>query len=325
MRDGADGGVVRGIAGVITANVSLVVAILVYMGWAYEQSLFGYFHVNPVDLGAGIPEYLLRSLTLFNPGIVIVAVAFIAVLATSGQVVSAARAYGPRVRAATAPITRVLLPWLRTAGRPLKKIVSRVPAITRAGHYTARVLSQSLRSRRARVRSTRVAQVVTGVVLTGAALILAAVAGYIRVSTYLLLALLATGPLLLTRPHRQDRRGRLPYVLANVVAAVAALWAGSLYASSQGTEAAQNLVANLQSRTAVAVYSTQDLAIRDPGVPVQRLPSGYLYRYRYLDLRLLTMRSGTYYLLPDDWTQQLGVTYILDASDQIRVELYSTG
>jgi hypothetical protein len=63
----------------------------------------------------------------------------------------------------------------------------------------------------------------------------------------------------------------------------------------------------------------QDLA--GPGVSVQRLPAAYRYHYRYLGLRLLLMQSGTYYLLPVDWTPQYDLTYTLDQSDPIRIEL----
>lgn len=142
------------------------------------------------------------------------------------------------------------------------------------------------------------------------------------VSTYLLLALLVLGPLLLTKPARNDETVRLPRMLATVVTAVCALWAGSLYAHSQGINAARNLVANLPSRTAVAVYSVKPLALAGPGVSEQRLSSTFLYHYRYEGLRLLTARSNTYYLLPENWTPQFDITYVIDDGNQIRVELY---
>jgi hypothetical protein len=285
------------------------------MGWAYESAVFGYFHLSPIELGVGIPEYLLSCINLFNPLIVIATVAIIAVLATSGRTAALATAAAPRVRAAIAVFAR------RAAKRAAGKAAGRLPGMPQLRRLLSRAMPHASRF----WRSPRAAQAALGIMLTSAALILAGVAGYVRISTYLLLALLAVGPLLLTRPRRQDRSGRLPYVLAIIIAVVAALWAGSLYASARGNQDAQRLVANLQSHTAVAVYSVQALAITDPAVTVQKLPPGYLYHYRYLGLRLLAMRSGTYYLLPVDWTPDLGVTYILDDSDQIRVELYSAG
>ena len=105
------------------------------------------------------------------------------------------------------------------------------------------------------------------------------------------------------------------------VAAVCALWAASLYAHNLGIRTAENDVQNLYTRTAVAVYSTEPLALSGPGLTVQRLPAAYQYHYRYEGLRLLLMRSGTYYLLPVDWNPRLDLTYILDQSDLVRIEL----
>lgn len=72
------------------------------------------------------------------------------------------------------------------------------------------------------------------------------------------------------------------------------------------------------------MYSIQLLALHGPGVTEHPLNRQYLYHYRYQGLRLLITRSGTYYLLPLGWSQQNGndITYILDDSDQIRIELY---
>jgi hypothetical protein len=44
------------------------------MGWAYDDAYLGYFHISPLDLNVGIVEYMLRSLNLFSPGVILVAV-----------------------------------------------------------------------------------------------------------------------------------------------------------------------------------------------------------------------------------------------------------
>jgi hypothetical protein len=161
----------------------------------------------------------------------------------------------------------------------------------------------------------------TGAAVTLIALALYRIANYVHIDTYLFLALLGGGVLLLTWPTRGDRRGRFPYAMAVVVAAVSALWAASLYAHNLGIQAAKQDVRNLSARTAVVVYSMTPLALSGPGLTVQRLPPSFLYHYRYQGLRLLLMRSGTYYLLPVDWNPQLDTTYILNQSDPIRIEL----
>lgn len=272
----------RSISGLVIANSSLVVAILVYMGWEYTNAYWGYFQVDPLNLGVGVLEYLLRSLSLFNPVIVIVAVAVVAATAARNRV---------------APLARRAVPWTGKAD----------------GNIPGKLL-----------KDIRVA---AGTLVTALALAFWA-AGLVPVSTYLLLALLASGSLLLARPASDspasdNKEARLPQVLATVVTVLCALWAGSIYAQGQGTAAARHLARDLQDgRTAVAVYSVHPLSLRGKGVTEQHFPAGLLYRYRYEGLRLLTMRSGTYYLLPEHWSRKLDTTYVLDDSAQIRVELY---
>jgi hypothetical protein len=284
----------RGIAGQVVANTSLLIAVLVYMGWAYENALYGYFHVSPLDLNVGIVEYMLRSLTLFSPGVAVAAVIAVAV--------SAARTWGlERTRLARSAVDKA------TAR------VSMVPAFRRL--VPAGDGRQS--------RAVQLLLIGAGLVVTGIALVLAFSASLIPVSTYVVLGLLAAGPLLLTWPTRADRRGRFPYSLAIVITAVCALWAAALYAQATGIREAQAYVHNLRSQTAVVVYSMQRLALSGPGVTVQQLSAGFRYHYSYQGLRLLTTRSGTYYLLPVRWNRQHDLTYILGDDDQIRIVLLS--
>lgn len=283
---------VRGITGQIVANASLLIAVLVYMGWAFDDALYGYFHIRPLDLNFSIVEYMLRSLALFSVTIVVVAVALI--------VVSAIRTWGlGKTRFAR-----------HVAGAAATRVRA-IPVLRRLASADSTEQSQA----------GRVLMIGTGVAITAIALALAWISNYVQVSTYLTLFLLGSGPLLLTRPTRADHRGRFPYALAIVVSAVCALWAASLYAHNLGIHAARQVVQDLPTRTAVVVYSIQPLALSGPGVTVQRLPAKYLYHYRYQGLRLLITRSGTYYLLPVDWSPQLNETYVFDQSDQIRIEL----
>jgi hypothetical protein len=73
----------------------------------------------------------------------------------------------------------------------------------------------------------------------------------------------------------------------------------------------------------VVIYSTQPLALSDPGLSVVHLPTASSpYRYRYTGLRLLLIQSGTYYLLPVNWIPEMPFTYVIDQSDQTRIDLY---
>lgn len=281
----------RGLAGLIAANISLIVAIMVYMGWGYENAFYGYFHLSALNLDISIQDYLFYSLNLFNQKIVFVAVILIAAIA-------AARGLA------------LVAPWLRLLGRHLPPDI--VKRLSQAKDWLeAKDLWQP-----------RVAVAALGAVTTAIALPLYVIAHYVLVNTYLVLGLLACGPLLLTWALRRSRPGRVLYSLAIVVSVICALWAGSLYANGVGTRAAQNFAGSIGTKTQVAVYSAQGLSLAGPRVIRQVFPAGLAYRYRYEGLRLLYMNSGTYYLLPLGWTPQSGLTYVLAPGDQMRIELY---
>jgi hypothetical protein len=177
-----------GIAGLVVANSSLLLAALVYMGSAYTDALWGYFHLNPLDLGVGVVEYVLRSLVLFSPEIVIVTVLFIAV--------TAARAWDLDLTRFTAP-----------AGKAMNQILGRHSRLASSG------IIRQLRTRRG-------AMIATGMTVTLTGLALMWLAWHINIRTYLLLIPLGSGHLMLTWPTRAHRHGRSLYALAITVAAL---------------------------------------------------------------------------------------------------------
>jgi hypothetical protein len=258
------------IAGQVVANTSLLIAVLVYMGWAYDAALYGYFHLNPLDLDVGVVEYMLRSLSLFSPDLVLVAVVIVAVAAVRPSGLG---------HGAFAPVMSKVTAW-----------AAKLPVL-------GTLLSTSAAER---PRASRLLLIRAGAAISIVALILVWAASYVAISTYLILALLAV-----------------------VITAVCALWATSLYAQSVGTGDAQAFVRNLPSGTAVVVYSSQRLALSGPGVTVLQLQPGFLYRYEYAGFRLLTVRSGTYYVVPVGWNPRMDITYIFSESDQLRIELLS--
>jgi hypothetical protein len=288
---GAGSGSARRVAALVVANSSLLVAALLYMGWAYTDALWGYFHLDPLNLGVGVVEYVLRSLSLFSPVIVVAAVAFIAIAAVWTWDLDLSK-------------------YTANAGKLMEQVMGRFPRLASSA------ATRQLRTSRGLLITAGMATTLTGLSLAG-------LATSVPISTYLILGFLGAGPLVLTWPTRAQRHGRSLYALAAVVAAVCGLWAGSLYAHNQGIRAAQNVVNGLAAGTAVAVYSTQRLALSGPGVTVEDLGTAFGYPYEYEGLRLLTVRSGTYYLLPVGWTPRQDLTYILADSDQIRIELYS--
>jgi hypothetical protein len=295
--DGSGQSPARGLAGLIAANLSLIVAIMIYMGWAYENAFYGYFHLNPLELGVGTQDYLLFSLNLFKPFIVVAAV--VAVLIAVA---------GTKVASSLAKVAILMVGkfarFVRTAPR-LKWLNRMIPPGIRGKLWKLPRVLMCL-----------------GIATTAIGLLLYAIADYVPVSTYLVLGLLALGPLLLTWTLRATRQGRVLYALAVAVLIVCALWAGSLYANSRGTGAAEAFTSNIDAKTAVLVYSVQPLALSGNYVSVHKLPAGLEYRYRYEGLRLLYMNSSTYYLLPVGWIPQLPQIYILNSGDQIRIEFY---
>jgi hypothetical protein len=272
----------RSLVGLVVANTSLIAAILIYMGWSYDNALYGAFHLNPLDLGLGPQEYALRSLSLFSPVIVVVAVLFIVVMST--------RSWG-----------------LDDAGRALARAGRTMlsPTVTAAPSALGRNLA-----------------IGAGVSVTAVGLVLYWIATRVTVSTFLVLALLGGGPLLLTWPARARRPGRMPYALALVIAAVCALWAGSVYAQQEGAEAAQKIIRDLPTTSDVVIYSTQPLALSGQGIHAVPFTGDVPYRWEYSGLRLLLDQSGTFYLLPSQWVPGHDFTYIVDANDEMRIVLY---
>jgi len=97
-------------------------------------------------------------------------------------------------------------------------------------------------------------------------------------------------------------------------------FAASSYAQHVGTERAEVLAANLQSRPAATVYSAEDLSLAGPGVVATPLPAGGYFKIRYRGLRLLSLTGANYLLLPAKWTRAEGPAVLLQKSDKIRIE-----
>ena len=308
-------GPARNIVGLVVGSSSLIVAILIYMGWAYDSAYYGHFHLDPLD-------YTLRSLSLFSPYIVLAAIGFI-LLASFRAWREVATSVKAIVRGPVRDAFRWVLSagWVSWAGWPVDRDHGgnspAAPTVPSAGGTHAE--QPTSRSRRAAPLLAG-----AGIVLTLGAVALYWGAFHVSINTYLVLGALGATPLLLTWPARADRLGRAPYALAIVITAVCALWAGSVYAEQLGNRDAASLVRNLPTHSGVAVYSTEQLAVQGPGVSRQPVPpsAGLPYRYVYTGLRLLLMQGGTYYLLPEKWSPQLDFTYIINSSDQVSIELY---
>lgn len=74
-----------GLAVQVIGNASLVTAVLVYMGWAYENAELEYFHVSALSLNLSTLEYVLKSTPiLFRPDIILGAVIVVIIVVLVG-------------------------------------------------------------------------------------------------------------------------------------------------------------------------------------------------------------------------------------------------
>jgi hypothetical protein len=287
----------------LAGNTALLSAVLIYMGWNYENSLLEYFQVPAFSVSIGTVELALKGLVpLFESGVVFFAALLVAVLALASK----------------AGTVRGL------ASEAMRKAASRVCSL----------MPKAIGGAVGRMRAPADWMLITGLLMTAVVLPLswANVSGGTflgwfarnRDGVYFVLALLAVGQLLSAWPIRRSGVGLLAYPLALIAAAMCTLWAAGIYADSLGSQAARSFSMDLPRQTGVTVYSVTSLDLSGPGVTCDRVRGATGYPYVCTGLRLLYVQSDTYDLLPVRWTPQDGHTFILDDSNQIRIE-FSVG
>lgn len=304
-----------GPVGSIARNLSLIAAVAIYLGWAWDSAFYGYFNLGPIQLGTSPFAYMLSSLHVFRPVTfvtAVVAIVGITLWTRSSDLLSGARTL-------TGEIARIL----RTSSclRSLNMWLGRLN----------QVIPPAIKKKLPDMKywwKPKGMQAGLGSAITVTALILYKVTERMAVSTnltYLVIALMALGPLLLTSAFRSDPRGRVPYSLAVVVSIVCGVWAASTYASGLGTSAAQAFAAHLPTETGATVCSVRSRNLSGPEVTAEKLAARSTYPYCYKGLRLLHMDGSTYYLLPEGWTLEQPHIYIIRANDQTSVELSKLG
>jgi hypothetical protein len=269
----------------IIGNTTLLGAVLVYMGWNYENSLLEHFQVPAFSLNIGTIEFALKGLApLFESDVVFFAALLVAVLALASKA-SALRELLPKATGGAVGGVREPADWVMIIGLLVTAVVLPLTWLNAsAGTFIGWFASH-------------------------------------RDRLYFVLALLAVGQLLSAWPIRRSGVGPFAYPLALIVAAMCTLWAAGIYAGSLGSQAAQSFAMQLPGQTAVTVYSVAPLNLSGPGVTCRRVAGASEYPYVCTGLRLLYVQSGTYDLLPVRWTSRMGHTFILDDSNQIRIEL----
>jgi hypothetical protein len=279
----SDGAKPGGIVAQVVGTTSFFAALILYMGWNYDNRLLQQFLIqSPQSIGLSTTDFAATGIApLFESN----ATFFAAVLVA------------------------VILLTARAVGRLPEKERGRLAGI---GSSPGRLFWGGL-ALTAIMLALTWPQVFSGR-FTGW------LGGHVD-GIYLAFVLLAGGQLLMAWPGRRSVAGQVAYPLALLVIVMLALWAGGVYAETLGYQSALNIEQHIPEQTAVTVYSAQPLDLSGPGVACARAQPGSGYPYECTGLRLLYLQGGTYYLLAQGWTAENRRTYILDDSDQIRIEL----
>lgn len=119
-----------------------------------------------------------------------------------------------------------------------------------------------------------------------------------------------------TAPH-----GQLLGAAALVsVVALLVFWGTSSVAEETGRAMAHDLEHELGSMPRTVVYSEEPLHVGLPRVGAEQLGAPEDPLHRYDGLRLLTLRGGRYFLLPEHWTVAGSTVLVLPDDDSIRLE-----
>lgn len=266
----------------LIGNTALFGAMLIYMGWDYEDSALRYFQVSLFSLNISPWEIALKGLVpLYESDVVFLGMLLVVALSLASKASAVRKLMSESARKAVGRIPKrrnlVLIIGFFVTVLVLPFIWVNLASGSFVGWWASH-----------------------------------------RYQVYFILALLVTGKLLIAWPVRRGSTSPFVYPLALIVAAMCTLWAAGFYSSSLGIQAARSFT---KSFPAAAVYSVRQLGLSGPGVTCGRVAGATEYPYVCGGLRLLYDQSGTYGLLPVGWTLGDGRTFILDDSNQIRIEL----
>ncbi len=104
--------------------------------------------------------------------------------------------------------------------------------------------------------------------------------------------------------------------------ALSLFWAVGNFALWRGQDLAAVVASSYRTRPSVVVYSPVRLALEGITEVMLQEPGEGAFAYRYSGMRLLDHASGTYFLMPEDWSSGHRLILLKDSED-IRVELAS--
>ncbi|MFG2287630.1 hypothetical protein ACGFOU_16425 [Streptomyces sp. NPDC048595] len=313
--------------GGVIAQASFLVAVMYFLGAVYMTAYYSYFRVDSFTLGFGFAEMAIQSLNVVTAPLAIVSV--LAVLALRHLATTPAPAFGPAARS-DADRTH--------QQRLIRTLRSGLAAVARAHLYLvgAGLILLLLWSWLGEYRWMAPILLAVGVLLGQspwarnraggggtAAPSDADGGGVVRTDTN-------GGTAAPSGTHGSaampSPRAVPPTMWSRAVpvftAGLLVMWGLSLGTAGLGEREARQAAANLVRRPSVVLLSTDRISLAGPGVEVSDLGAKVHYRYRYTGLRRLIERNGRYYLLPLGWNHQTGPTYVIQESDDLRVELF---
>jgi hypothetical protein len=270
-------------AAAIASQTAVLVAVLFYFGWASASETFGYFGVDISLLGFGTSDFLLRSIySAYQPLLVIGIAALAGVLVHQLVMAAIDRDDARRRQARRLPVVVLAIGIVACAGAVLGLVI----------HPIARALGQAL----------------PAVLAVGA--ILCVYADHLWPQL--------RGP---AAPSGDPAR-RLRNFLLVGLGVLGGFWWIALYAVETGHDRAVEIAGELRSRSEVALYSAEPLAIVGTDVGLDEFADDALrYRYRYTGLRLLIHADGNFFLLPRGWVRGVDSVVVVPEGPDVRLEI----
>lgn len=271
------------IAGIV-APTTVITGLCYYFGYVSARAYFAYFGVDTEALEFTTADYVLRSVSVLYPALM--------VLLAAGCAVFWTRAYGRRVlRRTTRSHLAIRTGWTTIAVGTLLTVLA--------------VLG---------VAAPRFS-VLRAPVLVPVALGLGAVS--ILAGSGIVAALRAGNP-----PSPSTPAERSTWLFAAAAVVLALFWLTNIFAAEYGRRQAETIGAELWDRETVVVLDTTDRLFAPSNLvreTVLGAPPGHGFAYRYECLRTLVVRHDRWVLLPARWTVQNGYALIVAASDSSRL------
>jgi hypothetical protein len=270
--------------------LTVATALLVYFGWARSDEEARQLGLEESVLGMSTRDYVLRSIdTLFVPLLVVGCAGIVWLLAH--EQISAAVDHRRRL-----PGLRKTFRWLRFSWLAIPAIGLIAGLVWPAWLELIVPLSMT-----------------AGILITSYAAVMCR-----RIDS-------------LTEPDSAGGRlarwhWPLMKLLVGALVALTIFWELSMFAGVVGRGLAHQIVAGLDDRTGVVVYSKEDIQISGPGVTKYRIaePSS-AYGFRYDGLRLLQRTGDKYYLMPVGWRTVADGVIALPDDGSVRVEFSTAG